>query len=94
MKALQLYTHTHTLINGLNDFFTNFKSKKFKNFFNHEKDLINLKNDEKKFSQNNLRNNFKKYFLSFDSGVTLVALIVTIIILLILAGITIAMIVR
>ena len=38
--------------------------------------------------------NFKKEFLSFNSGVTLVALIVTIIILLILAGVTITAIVR
>ncbi len=34
--------------------------------------------------------NFKKEFLSFNSGVTLVALIVTIIILLILAGVSIS----
>lgn len=38
--------------------------------------------------------NLKKEFLSFNSGVTLVALIVTIIILLILAGVTITAIVR
>ena len=123
MKALWLYTHTHThtLINGLNDFLTNFKSKKFKKFFNHEKDLINLKNDEKSFNQkfqekefkrenyftqkifkNNIEKDFRKNFknnlktdiLSLNSGITLIALIITIIVLLILAGVTISALVR
>ncbi len=129
MKTLRLYTHTHTLINGLNDFFTNFKSKKFKNFFNHEKDLINLKNEEKSFNQKfqekefkrenyfnqkifknsiekdfgkdfksnfkgNFKSNLKTGILSLNSGITLIALIITIIVLLILAGVTIALVVR
>ena len=87
MKTLRLYTHTHTLITGLSDFLTNFKSKKFKKFFNHEKDLINLKNEEKSFNQ-------KSGTLSFNSGITLIALIITIIVLLILAGVTISALVR
>ena len=118
---MRLYTHTHTLINGLNDFLTNFKSKKFKKFFNHEKDLINLKNDEKSFNQkfqekefkrenyftqkifkNNIEKDFRKNFknnlktdiLSLNSGITLIALIITIIVLLILAGVTISALVR
>ena len=118
---LYTHTHTHTLINGLNDFLTNFKSKKFKKFFNHEKDLINLKNDEKSFNQkfqekefkrenyftqkifkNNIEKDFRKNFknnlktdiLSLNSGITLIALIITIIVLLILAGVTISALVR
>ncbi len=123
MKALQLYTHTHThtLIIGLSDFLTNFKSKKFKKFFNHKKDLINLKNEEKSFNQkfqekefkrenyfnkkifknniekdlkNNFKNNLKTGILSLNSGITLIALIITIIVLLILAGVTISALVR
>ena len=83
MKPLQLYTHTHTLIIGLSEFLTNFKSKMFKKFFNHEKDL-----------KNNFKNNLKTGILSFNSGITLVALVITIIVLLILAGVTIALVVR
>ena len=116
-----VHTHTHTLINGLSDFLTNFKSKKFKKFFNHEKDLINLKNDEKSFNQkfqekefkrenyfnkkifknniekdlkNNFKNNLKTGILSLNSGITLIAFIITIIVLLILAGVTISALVR
>ena len=121
MKALRLYTHTHTLIIGLSDFLTNFKSKKFKKFFHHEKDLINLKNEEKSFNQkfqekefkrenyfnqkifkNSIEKDFGKDFksnlktgiLSLNSGITLIALIITIIVLLILAGVTISALVR
>ena len=94
MKALQLCTHTHTLIIGLSDFLTNFKSKKFKKFFNHEKDLINLKNEEKVLIKNLKENNLKIGVLSFNSGITLIALIITIIVLLILAGVTIALVIR
>ena len=124
MKVLQLYTHTHTLIIGLSDFLTNFKSKKFKKFFNHEKE-IKLKNEEKSFNQkfqkrefkrencftqkifkNNIEKDFRKDFknnfkrnlktgtLSLNSGITLIALIITIIVLLILAGVTILALVR
>ncbi len=121
MKTLWLYTHTHTLINGLSEFLTNFKSKKFKKFFNHEEDLIKLKNEEKSFNQkfqgkkfkeenyftqkifkNNIEKDFRKNFknnlktdiLSLNSGITLIALIITIIVLLILAGVTISAIMR
>ena len=121
MKTLRLYTHTHTLINGLSEFLTNFKSKKFKKFFNHEEDLIKLKNEEKSFNQkfqgkkfkeenyftqkifkNNIEKDFRKNFknnlktdiLSLNSGITLIALIITIIVLLILAGVTISAIMR
>ena len=131
MKALRLYTHTHThtLIIGLSDFLTNFKSKKFKKFFHHEKDLINLKNEEKSFNQKfqekefkrenyfnqknfknsiekdfgkdfksnfkgNFKSNLKTGILSLNSGITLIALIITIIVLLILAGVTISALVR
>ena len=115
MKALQLYTHTHThtLIIGLSDFLTNFKSKKFKKFFNNEKDLINLKNEEKSFNQkfqekefkgekyfnqkylkNAFKSNLKTGILSLNSGITLIALIITIIVMLILAGVTISAIMR
>ena len=55
----------------------------FKKFFNHEKDL-----------KNNFKNNLKTGILSFNSGITLVALVITIIVLLILAGVTIALVVR
>ena len=120
-----VHTHTHTLINGLSDFLTNFKSKKFKIFFSYEKDLIKLKNNEKSFNQkfqerefkrenyfnqknlkndfkkdfkedlkNNFKNNLKTNILSLNSGITLIALIITIIVLLILAGVTISALVR
>ena len=116
-----VHTHTHTLIIGLSDFLTNFKSKKFKKFFHHEKDLINLKNEEKSFNQkfqekefkrenyfnqkifkNSIEKDFGKDFksnlktgiLSLNSGITLIALIITIIVLLILAGVTISALVR
>ena len=120
-----VHTHTHTLIIGLSDFLTNFKSKKFKKFFHHEKDLINLKNEEKSFNQkfqekefkrenyfnqkifknsiekdfgkdfkSNFKSNLKTGILSLNSGITLIALIITIIVLLILAGVTISALVR
>ena len=120
-----VHTHTHTLIIGLSDFLTNFKSKKFKKFFHHEKDLINLKNEEKSFNQkfqekefkrenyfnqkifknsiekdfgkdfkSNFKSNLKTGILSLNSGITLIALIITIIVLLILAGVTILALVR
>ena len=47
------------VINGLNDFLTNFKSKKFKKFFNHEKDLINLKMTKKVLIKNFKKKNLK-----------------------------------
>ena len=87
---------------GLSDFLTNFKSKKFKKFFNHEKEFkrenyfnqkIFKKNIEKDF-KNNLKNKLKTGALSLNSGITLIALIITIIVLLILAGVTIALVVR
>ena len=100
---MRLYTHTHTLIISLSEFLTKFKSKKF---FNQEKNSKNLKNKEKsfnqekclvnqknKFNQYDLKTNLKKEVLSFNSGVTLVALVITIIVLLILAGVTIALVV-
>ncbi len=93
-----VHTHIYTLIIGLSDFLTNFKSKKVQKIFNHEKDLIKLKNDEKSFNQKYLKNDFKSNLktgiLSLNSGITLIALIITIIVLLILAGVTISAIMR
>ena len=43
---------------------------------------------------NRQKRNFKLEVLSFNSGITLIALIITIIVLLILAGVTIALVVR
>ena len=43
---------------------------------------------------NRQKRNFKLEVLKFNSGITLIALIITIIVLLILAGVTIALVVR
>ena len=45
-------------------------------------------------SMNKQKRNFELEVLSFNSGITLIALIITIIVLLILAGVTIALVVR